>query len=62
MTTCAFGIPWIVHVNGQGCLWCAAESERLSEQFVADVASGKYDAEGWTPKERRAQAKRKQAA
>lgn len=62
MTTCAFGIPWIVHMNGHGCLWCAAESDRLCAQFAADVASGKYDEFGYTPKDRRAQAKQKQAA
>lgn len=59
-TTCMFGVPWSAHM--QGCLWCHAEADRLCAQFAADVASGKCDAEGFTPKDRRAQAKRQQAA
>lgn len=56
--TCAFGIPWDVCMRG--CLWCAAECERLSEAFKAAVARGEFDEQGYTSNERKAQ-KRKAA-
>ena len=43
------------------CPACHAEADRLCAQFEADVASGQFDAEGFTPKERKAQRKRRQA-
>lgn len=52
--TCAFGAIWPC----DPCAGCQAESARLSAQFAADVAAGRYDAEGYTPAERRAQARK----
>lgn len=51
--TCAFGEP----ILGEHPL-CDAYFHRITEQYIADVAAGKYDAEGYTPKERRAQQKK----
>lgn len=51
--TCAFGEP----IAGPHPL-CDAYFHRISAQYHADVAAGKYDAEGYTPKERRAQQKK----
>lgn len=63
---CSFLMPWLDHFEppigtGHGCLWCQAELDRMAEQFAADVVSGKCDAQGFTPADRRAQ-HRKQAA
>jgi hypothetical protein len=52
---CAFGTPWARHVGPPGCAACAAESDRLAAAFAAAVAAGEYDAQGYTPAERRAQ-------
>jgi ubiquitin len=41
------------------CAECAAEVERQCAQFAADVAAGKYDADGYTPADRRAQQRQK---
>jgi hypothetical protein len=59
MTTpvCAFGIPSARH---PGCLWCAAEVARLCAEFTQAVERGEYDAHGYTPADRRAQARRAQ--
>lgn len=54
---CAFGEPWM----GSHPL-CEAETERACRQFDAEVAAGKYDAEGYTPFERAAQRRRLQEA
>jgi hypothetical protein len=51
--TCAFGIPWMPWGDGFHCLWCASEALRLREVFLEGVASGVWDAEGYTPSERR---------
>jgi hypothetical protein len=61
--TCAFGMPWLNHFDppigtGAGCLWCAAEQERLSAAFTDAVARGDYDPQGYTKAERRAQQRR----
>lgn len=50
---CAFGEPWL----GPHPL-CEAETERACLAFDADVAAGKYDAEGYTPAERAASDRR----
>ena len=50
---CAFGEPW----GGLHPL-CEAETARGCAQFDADVAAGKYDADGYTPKERAARDRR----
>lgn len=60
---CTFGVPHLHHHpppvgTGLGCLLCAAEGDRLEEQFWSEVAAGKYDAQGYTPAERRANVKR----
>lgn len=49
--TCAFGTDWRAHGE---CAGCAAFAVDLARQFAADVAAGKYDADGFTPAERRA--------
>jgi hypothetical protein len=36
------------------CAGCAAETARLSAAFAADVVAGVYDADGYTPADRRA--------
>lgn len=51
--TCAFGEPWM----GEHPL-CDAETARACERFAEAVARGEFDADGYTPNERRAQAKR----
>jgi hypothetical protein len=51
--TCAFGEPW----TGPHPL-CAARVEQDRAAFQAAVARGEFDAEGYTPKERKAQAQR----
>lgn len=57
--TCAFGVAWPgPHLEppigtGGGCPRCAAESARLGAAFAAAVAQGRYDADGYTPAERR---------
>lgn len=50
---CAFGEPWM----GPHPL-CEAEVDRSIREFHAAVARGEYDAEGYTPAERRMQAQR----
>ena len=50
---CAFGEPFA----GPHHL-CEAESERLCAIFAADVAAGKYDADGYSRLERAAQRRR----
>lgn len=42
------------------CAQCAADVERACQQFEADVQAGKYDSEGYTVNERKAQAKRRE--
>ena len=55
--TCAFGEPWM----GPHPL-CDAETDRACAEFARLVAAGKYDADGYTPNERKAQQKQKAAA
>jgi hypothetical protein len=55
--TCFHGEPW----DGDHPL-CRADVERACQRFDDAVARGEYDAHGWTPKERKAQAKRKDLA
>ena len=50
---CAFGLPWDLHLNGAGCLFCQAEAERLQDAFQAAVRRGEWDEQGYTPSERR---------
>lgn len=56
--TCSFGHPFPCGP----CDDCLAETERLSQEFEAAVARGEYDAEGYTPNERKAQARRRTKA
>lgn len=46
--TCAFGEPWM----GPHPL-CEAEVDRACTRFAEAVARGDYDAEGYTPQERK---------
>ncbi len=52
--TCAFSEPWM----GPHPL-CEAETDRACQQFAEAVARGEFDAQGYTPNERKAQAKRR---
>ena len=54
--TCKFGTPWRDHFDSTGCAACAAETERGCTAFAAAVAAGTYDADGYTPAERKRQA------
>ena len=49
---CAFGEPW----DGPHPL-CDAEADRLEAVFADGVAAGRWDADGYTSAERRAQAR-----
>jgi hypothetical protein len=44
--------------GGWHCAACQAEGEALLAQYRAAQARGEYDAEGYTPAERRAQQRR----
>jgi hypothetical protein len=65
---CSFGSPTVagtVHAPGwmgpHHCAHCAAETERASAAFAAAVARGEYDAQGYTPAERRQLEKKRNA-
>lgn len=49
---CAFGVH---HAVGEPCERCEAETARGIAEFEAGVAAGRWDAQGYTPAERRAQ-------
>ena len=52
--TCKFGEPWMeLHPL------CEAHADDMCQQFAKAVRAGTYDAAGYTPNERRAQAKRR---
>jgi hypothetical protein len=58
--TCFFGEPW---GYGPDRTWlshprCDEETARACRAFDAAVARGEFDADGYTPKERRAQKRR----
>ena len=53
--TCAFGEPWW---TGPHPL-CQQEADRLCAEFDAGVLAGKWDAQGYTPNERKAQQRKK---
>lgn len=62
---CAFGIPTDAgHPHAPGwfgphhCFWCHVDVELACARFDAAVLAGKYDAQGYTPAERRAQRRR----
>ena len=44
--------------GGDHCVWCHAHANVSVELFAADVAAGIYDADGYTPAERRMQQRR----
>jgi hypothetical protein len=44
--------------GGWHCADCQADGERLIAQYRAAQARGEYDAEGYTPNERKAQRRR----
>lgn len=52
---CSYGVA---HALGEACAGCAAETERAIAAFHAAVASAVYDAQGYTPAERREQQRR----
>jgi len=59
--TCGFGSPWGpagCGSAGQPCRHCQAFTARLIEEFERDVFFGIYDREGYTPRERKWQARR----
>ena len=52
--TCANGEPWTgPHPR------CEAETDRACERFDQAVLAGEYDADGYTPNERREQERRR---
>jgi hypothetical protein len=66
---CSFGTPTLAgrpFAPGWGgshhCWFCNAAVEQSCAEFAAAVARGEYDADGYTPAERRVQKKRKAAA
>ncbi len=55
--TCALSEPWMgKHPK------CEKEAARMAAEFDRDVFFGKYDAQGYTPNERKALAKRQAVA
>lgn len=58
---CAFGETGLGWLGPHHCLQCMLEVVRACQAFDAAVARGEFDAEGYTPKERRVQAKRRAA-
>lgn len=57
---CSYGRPWLDHFKppigtGRGCLYCVTATASGCLAFDRAVAEGVYDAEGYTPKERRLQ-------
>jgi hypothetical protein len=66
---CMFGTPTVagtMHAPGwtgpHHCEHCASEVERGRAEFAAAVARGEFDAQGYTPAERRQLEKRKRKA
>jgi len=61
-TVCAFGSPLTDHYPFAlplfACQGCRDECVRLRVEFRAAVARGEYDEQGYTPNERKAQARR----
>lgn len=55
---CAFGQTGEDWDGPHHCAACAAEVARACAAFAAAVAAGTYDADGYTPTERRAQQRR----
>ena len=53
LLTCKFNEPWI----GEHPL-CQREADRLCGEFDAAVVRGEFDTAGFTPNERKAQARR----
>jgi hypothetical protein len=60
--TCHFGSAWPDVCGTRPCARCRAETDRLIAKFWQQVASGGYDAEGYTPAERAAQRRKDRAA
>lgn len=61
-STCAFGTPFVHHFDGTGCPGCETSYAGIDARFAAAVARGEYDEQGYTPQERKTQAKRRRAA
>ena len=58
---CAFGIDATVWWSGEDhCERCHAQAMAMCAQFDRDVEAGKYDADGFTPNERKAHQRRLQ--
>jgi hypothetical protein len=66
MPVCAFGTPSNEHepmvLPLFACQPCRDEASRVCAEFRAAVARGEFDAEGYTPNERKAQQRRKAIA
>lgn len=60
---CAYGQPTqgTKPVAGWHCIGCARAGLKAIRDFKAKVESGSYDAEGYTPSERRAKEKKERA-
>lgn len=56
--TCAFGVAWSQHLDGRVCRKCRAEADRLEREFWRHVFLGRFDADGFTPSDRRAMKQR----
>lgn len=61
MKKCSFGGTGRGWKGPHHCRRCAAWVERACREFARDVFFGIYDWQGFTPNERKAQAKRKAA-
>lgn len=48
------------YVGPHHCAACAAEVDALCQAFAVAVRNGEYDVEGYTPADRRVQAKRRE--
>lgn len=56
---CAFGEVGLGWSGPHHCFRCCAETDAAVQRFEAGVVAGTWDAEGYTPNERRALEKRK---
>ena len=61
-TPCLYGESGVGWLGPDHCGSCMLEVAADIRAFHADVQAGKYDAEGYTPRERAALAKKRRAA
>jgi len=60
--TCLFGYDWLTYHVTATCPACQHETAEACARFQVAVAAGQFDAQGYTPAERRAQDKRAREA